>query len=200
MIKIILAFAAGAAAGCIGTYFFTKKKCEQYIEEEAEELRQYYRTVDERRKEKEEKKEDVLYNSIVDGLKEYTSEETVNEFEQKMAESEHPEDDEALLSDEEYAERRIAELNADINKEPIIIGQDDYESSPTYDKEELLYYVEDDILTDEYGTLVDDRHRLLGEAFIKSGFCENSDDIIYIRNGNVSSDYEITKVYGSFFS
>ena len=196
MIRLILAFAAGVAAGCVGTYFYTKKKCEDYIEAEAEELRQYYRKV----AEKKEKKGDILYKSIVEGVKEYTSEDNTKEFEKKMAEAEHPEEDEGLLSDKEYAERRISELNEDTNDAPKIITQDDYESYHTYDKEELLYYVEDDILTDEYGTLVDDRHRLLGEAFIKSGFCENSDKTIYIRNGNVSSDYEITKVYGSFFS
>ena len=199
MIRILLGFAAGLVSGGVGMYFYMKNKYDDYADQECEEVRQYYRKkyglVKPEKGEAEENK-DELYDGIVDAIKEYAGREDTESFEKIMAESEHPEDD--LISDEELNERRVADINENNNSEPVLITSDDYEAYPYYDKEELTYYTEDDILANENDEIVDDVYSLVGDCLTRTSFIDNSEMVLYVRNGNVSTDFEINKIFGSY--
>ena len=197
MIRLLLSFAAGLVAGGAGMYLYMKNKYDDYADQECEEVRQYYRKKYGLVKEDKADK-DELYDGIVDAIKEYAGKENIENFESIMAESEHPEDD--LISDEELKERRVADINDFNNSEPVTITIDDYESYPYYDKEELTYYTEDNIVVNDSDEIVDDVYSLIGDCLTRSGFIDNDEKILHVRNGKVSTDFEITKVFGSYYS
>lgn len=124
--------------------------------------------------------------------------------EDELAEMEHPEDDEPY-SDEQDEEETLAfedhQLNGAKNqaivddKEPYVIDVSDYElTCGQYDKLELTYHCYDDELEDN-GESVDNRWLLIGNAISDSGFDDNDDDILYVRNDKLQSDFKIVKEY-----
>lgn len=121
-------------------------------------------------------------------------------YEEFMAENEHPEDDEPDPN-EDYELKKAVELLNDTKKKPVIINSDEFDQYPYHDKVSLLWYTEDKILATENNEELDDPIAYLGEVFEKSGFTreDNEDDVIYIRNFSRGTDYEIGKVYGSMY-
>jgi hypothetical protein len=66
-----------------------------------------------------------------------------------------------------------------------------------YEKQSLCYYISDDVLVEEMGAHQDEVNRFscIGDILSTSGFDENDEEIIYVRNDVLMCDYEITKVY-----
>lgn len=123
------------------------------------------------------------------------------------SEAEHPEDDEPY-SDEEDAEQQEDYENFKLNDDhkkalkehraPYIIDAETFElTNDHYDKVSLCYYICDDILTDDSGITPEEvsRTELLGNLLAVSGFEDNEDDILYVRNDVRTTDYEITKIF-----
>ena len=201
MIKILLAFTVGVFAGGVGTYLVMRKKCEEEIEYESEELRQYYKRKygseeteepDDQNdfKEVSDEPSDRVGDAIVDAIREYASSEDADEFETRMAESEYPEDDEEMM---------LAEgINSDKNG-TCIISDDEFESYPYNDKIELVYYTDDNILSEEDGEVVTDREMLIGDFIDTTNFFKNDEEYLHVRNGKISTDFEIKKVFGSYY-
>lgn len=128
-------------------------------------------------------------------------------IEQDLAESESPEDDEPY-SDEEDAEQQMEYETYQINEEhkkavedhvpPHVIDASDFELTCThYDKVSLVYYMSDDVLVDDSGITPEEvnRFELVDTCLRDSGFDDNDDDVLYVRNDYLQTDYEITKVF-----
>lgn len=124
--------------------------------------------------------------------------------EDELAEMERPEDDEPYSDEEDEAETLAYEdhtLNGAKNqaiaddKDPYIIDASDFElTCAQYEKLELTYHCYDDELEDN-GEPVDNRWLLIGNAIADSGFDDNDDDILYVRNDKLQSDFKIVKEY-----
>ena len=146
-------------------------------------------------------------------LKDYTKyfkKEAIDEdskSEDELAEAERPPEDEPY-TDEEDRQQTMDAIDYQLNganreaiasdKPPYVIDKSDFElTCDHYDKISLLYYISDDILCDDENTEIG-RMVLLGTCLETSGFTDNDDEILYVRNDKLSSDYEITKVYTNY--
>lgn len=84
---------------------------------------------------------------------------------------------------------------------PYLISHEEFYNTETeWDKMSITYYEEDDVLTDEGDRPVDDIEYLIGEKHldffgIRSGGDKNQ---VFVRNPNISSDYEVTRHAGSY--
>ena len=124
--------------------------------------------------------------------------------ENAAAESEGPKDDEPLTDEEDRDQQLDFEdyqLNGEHRKAlaedraPYVIDKSDYElTCANYEKIALLYYISDDILCDDSGDEIS-RGDVIGRTILDSGFGENDDDVLYVRNDKLMCDYEVTKVY-----
>lgn len=84
---------------------------------------------------------------------------------------------------------------------PYIITFDEYndDHAHDYDKITLTYYVEDDVLADDSDVPLDDPDSTVGEEF-DSCFGQWSKDpnVVYVRNEDISTDFEIIRKDGSY--
>lgn len=128
-------------------------------------------------------------------------------IENELAEAEGPKDDEEMTEEEDIeatADYEMYQINKDHqealkeNRPPFIIEADDYELTCShYAKITLHYYVSDDLLVTDEDEIVQITDQL-GNCLEDSGFLDNSDDVLYIRNDIMMADYEIVKVYTPF--
>lgn len=88
--------------------------------------------------------------------------------------------------------------------EPFEITIDEYLTRKGFSKNVFGWYTEDDVLANEGDRgpedpeLIDDEKNLLGNVLDTSGFKKNDVPVIYIRNPQLSADYEVTKYFGSY--
>ena len=133
-------------------------------------------------------------------------------FDEHFAEREHPEDD---ISDEEFEEMeeindyeenlaRIDEMAAakENSVAPYFIeGSEFHNSKQWYDKISLNYYEGDDTLTDDRDDeiLRNEWIDICGEDFRDwFGRDEDDPDIVFVRNDQRGTDYEICRVLGRY--
>lgn len=62
----------------------------------------------------------------------------------------------------------------------------------SYEEEELLYFMQDDVLTDEDGTFVDG-HELLGDKLYRFGWFKNGEEAVWVRNNKLHRDFHVVK-------
>lgn len=128
--------------------------------------------------------------------------------EEEMAEREHPEDDEPYTEEEdrnqtiEYVDHQLNGASRDAiaeDRPPYEIEPSDYElTCANYEKQSLIWYHFDQVLSDEDENEVSDYHRLIGNILEETGFTDNDDDCLYVRNDKIMVDFEITKIYEAF--
>ena len=140
-------------------------------------------------------------------LREISRDPSEDMIEQELAEAEGPEDDEPMTDEEDQAEQDnydTYKLNEDHkkaiaeNKPPYVIELSDFELTCVhFPKITLHYYIQDDlVITDDDEVInVPD---VLGDCLESSGFTENEDDILYVRNEKLGVDYEIEKLWSQF--
>lgn len=229
LIKNILIFVAGGAAGGLGTYFAVKKKFEAKADKEIEEMRNYY---DNRGKTYEElqalgrikedvqqkiEKEEAKQTEAPASYKAVPKEETLirgrnvkpvtidyTQFYKDdafdPADGEHPADD-------IYDEGEILTREHEAAGEPYVIERADFGSEPHYVTQTLTYYTVDDLLAlgedqneDEIQDF-DEIESMLGNTLAESGFMDDDSSMrIFVRNDKRCTDYEIVKVFGSFYA
>lgn len=124
------------------------------------------------------------------------------DFDEHMAERESPEEDiseyeEALEFDKQMHEEALAEGSSDFPR--TISNSEMLNQKQWYSKVTLTYYAGDDVLADDQDEPIEDPKDIIGEHF-KEFFGMNDDepDIIYVRNDNQESDYEVAKVETSY--
>ena len=126
-------------------------------------------------------------------------------------EDEYPEDfpeddpDEEFdpLMDEEYEEPRIeaSEDYAELleGEDPFVIPEgmfrDAMMKGGTY---ALLYFEDDDVLTDEDDKPIEEAEYLIGDALDHFGDKSNNKDIVYVYNPSNQTGYEIQRIHDSF--
>ena len=110
-----------------------------------------------------------------------------------------------LVTDENRSDIWCEETTAEMNsgKKPRLITSESYDDEyPHFDKIELEYYTVDDVLVDiSAEEEIADPERIVGDCLDKYGFRTNDDErVIFVRNFNHGADYEISKVFGRFYS
>lgn len=136
---------------------------------------------------KEPSKKDIIQNAL-------------NEYEEEL------EDSTDIFYDEEEEEEKNyypsdytpTEQPAPI---PFAISPNEFANGRLYyEKMDLAYYEDDDILIDEYSeNIIDDLMNTVGAGF-KSKFDEYETGVAYIRNEKIGTDYCIVKHKGSYFN
>ena len=219
-----LIFAAGAISGGFGTYLAVKKKFEAKADKEIEEIRNYYdnrgKTYEELQamgrieSETEETKpieaapEEYSTTpheeALIRGKKmthvpiDYTQFGKGDSFD--PASGEHPVDD-------AYDEGGVLTQEHESAGAPYVIERADYGSEPHYSMQTLVYYTVDDILAlgedqnEEEIQDFDEVESMLGNVLFESGFIDDDASTrMFVRNDKRCTDYEIVKVFGSFYS
>lgn len=128
--------------------------------------------------------------------------------EEELAEMEYPQDDEPYTDEEDrnqtldYIDHQLNGASRDAiaeNRAPYEIGPSDYElTCANYEKQSLIYYHFDQVLADDDENEVSDYRHLIGNILEESGFTDNDDDCLYVRNDKIMVDFEITKLYEAF--
>lgn len=84
---------------------------------------------------------------------------------------------------------------------PYLISHEEFHNTETeWDKMSIMYYEDDDVLTDEKDKPVDDIEYLIGEKHldffgIRSGGDKNQ---VFVRSPQISTDFEVTRNAGSY--
>ena len=124
------------------------------------------------------------------------------DFDAHMAEREAPEEDiseydKALEFDDQMHEEAVALGYSDFPR--MISASEMLNQKQWYSKVTLTYYAGDDVLADDQDEPIEDPEDIIGEHF-KEFFGTNEDepDVIYVRNDDRESDYEVAKVETSY--
>lgn len=190
--KIILSFFGGAAVGSLICFALLKEKYEDIANEEIDSMNDYYEgelknvreIIDEMKNDEEEEKK-----TYVDYVKKYSPDEIVKD---KYYDTPYPDNiDEDYHEDEEPKEDPIEnDLYYDT---PFVISREDFDDTYEYfDKISLTYYEQDDVLADSQEEVIPDIDTVIGyEALSRFGDMSDDDNIVYVRNGRLASDYEV---------
>ena len=83
-------------------------------------------------------------------------------------------------------------------EDPYGISDEDYvHSRRNYNKETLIYYAEDGVFTDECVTFIDNASLLVGEKW-RMEIGKYEENVAYIRNDKIATDYEVIVEDSSF--
>ncbi len=87
------------------------------------------------------------------------------------------------------------------NPEPYAISRREFANGKLYfDKTDLEYYEEDNVLVDPYtDEIMDDLKNSVGDGFTIE-FDKEDPDMAYIRNDNTGSDYSIRRIHAKYYS
>ena len=215
----VAAFATGAG----GSYLVTKRLLEtKYAElsrQEIEQAKAYY--------ENQSKKSEYSPQALIEELhnKENTEEELKqyskliqhyqNTGETAISIEDIPDYDdlEALERYEEKEKEAIRTSNIFAQKEendmaieerdssrPYIVSQEEnFENVDEYDQITLTYFAGDDTLVDDRDDVVRDSDRIVGDVNLtKFGVGANSSNVLYIRNENLDTDFEVLRDDGKY--
>ena len=207
----ILIFFGGVAAGSVATYLYMKDKTEERIYEEVEDVRRTYAKLAtesaaeekedddndnnisprERAVQNAQRKADMITSSNIIERQSY------NLFSKPYkAENEEDSDDE-----EEDSYENLVNVQAPsdgLAEAPYTISQFEFiNGEPYYDKTTLNYY-DDDILEEELTEgIIEDINAVVGrESLTKFG--EYEDDVVFVRNEKLCTDYEIIHQHRNF--
>lgn len=126
-------------------------------------------------------------------------------YDQLAAELEHPsEDDESDWDAEDAYYRSVERRKADSAEElsqransddsgPVIISFQECGLNPEYDKEDLFFYKEDGVVTNDNEEICAAPEEMIGTCIQDSGFDRNDQEILYVRNDRRLTYYAIEK-------
>ena len=128
-----------------------------------------------------------------------------DEVDEEIAEREELIEDGGLVTEENASDIWCEETTKEMNsgKKPKLITSESFDDGyPHFDKVELEYYTVDDVLVDiSAEEEIADPERIVGDCLDKYGFRTNDEErVIFVRNFNHGTDYEISKVFGRFYS
>lgn len=104
------------------------------------------------------------------------------------------------LTVDEKAELEHPEDESDTKDIEIITEDEFHETALHHGKEYLIYYDEDDVLTDDDGYPIPDIEDSVGDSCSRFGEKCDSPNMVYVRNHKEGVDYEITRVRESYSS
>ena len=179
VLKGAVIFLSGVGVGGVASYLYFKKKYDDR-EEDLRELKEHYnkKILDDAEIEKMdriiESNQYVSYDKMTTEVPKETIKETAEES--KMA-------------------NRPRENNP---KEAFIIDENEYSEKELYfDKVELDYFVEDEALLDEGDELID-INTSIGFDILDDFIKDENEDVIYVRNPVLNTDYMVNKRFGKY--
>lgn len=194
-------FVLGAVGGGVATSIILKNKYELIIKEEIDSIRATYKRAI----------ASDNYEKIVDDQEAAASDRgkrstVINRDKYKrIAEKYGPgpivenidQDDEEEQEQYRKGERESSQTH--YNGAYIIDTEQFSEEMPNFDKLTISFYVEDDVLVDENDEIIDDVVGIVGEQALTSfGMGSDDPDVVYVRNENLSIDYEVICIHASY--
>ena len=171
ILKGAVIFLTGVGVGGAASYLYFKKKYDDR-EEELKELKEHYN-------------KKLLDDAEVKVAENIIKKEGYVSYE-KMA----PERTEEVVV--------IDEPERDYPKEAFVIDEIEYSEKELYfDKVELDYFVEDEALLDEADELMD-VNTSIGYDILDDFRNDESEDVIYVRNPVLNTDYMVNKRFGKY--
>lgn len=217
VLKEAIIFVGGAAIGSGVTWFAVKRHYENLADKEIEEARKHYqeKVAEAYGKERvkkiltEQPEEKIQSVSMVDYAKKIQSDEGIdytkfyaNKKRVDPAEMEYPvEGDSEEEEHRNYIDgKRMSEESAENFGIELITPESFAVDYPQHDKETLFYWMDDETLSDENEQIIDNWKVVVGDCISQSGlpYTDTTIGVIYIRNFDLGTDYEIQKVAGSY--
>lgn len=218
--KNLIIYSIGALCGSISTFIFIKKKYETIANDEIDQMQEYYETKAPTYEQLVEQGRIIVEeDGEPEAPKEYRHAPKEMDYDVKRKgaqrknkidytsfykESDNDEPNEAHYEDlTSRGESLTRERN--MSKGPKLIKAEDFGSEPNLDTVTLCYYTEDNVLTveeDQNEEILEDLDEIgdmIGDALTKFGFVDNDEEVIYIRNQKRGCDYEVVKMFSSFY-
>lgn len=207
---LIAGIVTGTAAGVFGTRTYFKKKYEKISDEEINDMEAYYRKkyASDLQYLSLEEEEDIQKEASSINTRETgpLSAEERAEIREKLQRNYEETTNYAAIYKNKKEENKVSEAevateNHHKNKhqEPRIISEDDLGDVPAYfENETLFYYSGNDVLTDEDDVVISDPEELIGDALDKYHFRESNEKIIFVKNSELDTVYEIQKIDEDF--
>lgn len=211
----LIGFIIGAAAGSGITYILTKRSCNKRTDEELAKLDAYYKDkvskrpleavqpaqnaprTDEKPSEEALKLEDkktiemTAIQNVKGPITDYAAK-------YKMTRKEEP--NPLPEGNKPYLDTDVEAEMANEIKGMVIISGEEYDQDNSYSKDEVTYYVQEEIFTDQYG------HELgylspddFGRANLEHFGVTGEEGVLYCRDDDNMADYKINLEEGSFY-
>lgn len=224
MIKNLVFFAVGAAAGFGVSYFIFKKQADEKAQADVEEIKkEYARRAAEKETESDGEEEeepedrtfhipekpDILevrnkkvtsYNTYSEKAERASRERKNRKYDNKSAwEDEYEEDDFDEDDEDDEVDQSYDHPQEGNAEEPYSISPEQFaRENLHFDKETLFYYGSDGVLaTEDDEQVTSEISNTVGRDFLKN--FDGSDETAYIRNEKTATDYEVIMLKGSFY-
>ena len=186
-VKYLIVFAAGVGTGAIASRVYFKKKYEAIADEEIDSVKAAY-----------------SYKKAADANPQTEqTDDILEEIERKKIEYRDMLDREGYISEEKVELVRDDHPREEVGGVYEITEEDYSETELSYEKLTLQYFVDDDILfnpeeaNNENGGIVVEQ--TIGDEGINRVRTSDDTFALYFRNDTYCTDYEVTKVSGSFY-
>lgn len=198
-LKGVLIFVLGAAAGSLATWKLIEKKYKDIAQEEIDSVKDTFSKM--KKNEYPDKLEDYPDFEEFDGSDDsYDSDDEEPKSEQKIDRNNKPDIVEyaKILSETgytNYAERQDKKEKKGVepveDERPYVISPDEFGEKDGYENVTLTYYA-DGVLTDYFDNVISNIDEVVGFDSLDR-FGEYEDDVVFVRNEKMETDYEILR-------
>lgn len=201
-----LCLATAAVSGMIG-YFLGVKTGEKKAEILKEKLDEYYDVSDEYRRTEKKEDEEAEDSGLVqneemgfrNGEKRERKKVEKTDYAGIYQVKNKPEEGASKMVEQTLEQQANEEHERDFDKEPEEIGTDALGEIPKWvDRQTFFYFAYDGIITNEDHEEVDDPEILFGTVIEDSGFNDNAEEMIFIRNYQTDCLYTLQKQFAAF--
>lgn len=212
-----LSFVAGALAGGVGVYYYTKKQYDEKMNNETKELKEYY-----------DRKYQLaldnfqgrvaLYGQAEALIKEHEdkkkakAKEAASKTSEKATEPTNRDkeayenvvktDYNAVSTPPKKATTTKKKKKTETSKEPYIITFEEYEADRKHDKRIITYLDREDMIVDEEYEPAEDGLEWVGRDNLENLELSNDEDVVYVRNDAMGTDFQVvinvTSTYEDF--
>ena len=197
-LKGVLIFVLGAAAGSLATWKLIEKKYKDIAQEEIDSVKDTFSKM--KKNEYPDKLEDYPDFEEFDDSDESDDVEEEPKSEQKIDRNNKPDIVEyaKILSETgytNYAERQDKKEKKGVepveDERPYVISPDEFGEKDGYENVTLTYYA-DGVLTDYFDNVISNVDEVVGFDSLDH-FGEYEDDVVFVRNEKMETDYEILR-------
>lgn len=198
-LKGVLIFVLGAAAGSLATWKLIEKKYKDIAQEEIDSVKDTFSKM--KKNEYPDKLEDYPdFEEFDDSDDSYDSDDEDPKSEQKIDRNNKPDIVEyaKILSETgytNYAERQDKKEKKGVkpveDERPYVISPDEFGEKDGYENVTLTYYA-DGVLTDYFDNVISNVDEVVGFDSLDH-FGEYEDDVVFVRNEKMETDYEILR-------
>lgn len=198
-LKGVLIFVLGAAAGSLATWKLIEKKYKDIAQEEIDSVKDTFSKM--KKNEYPDKLEDYPdFEEFDDSYDSDDSDDEEPKSEQKIDRNNKPDIVEyaKILSETgytNYAERQDKKEKKGVepveDERPYVISPDEFGEKDGYENVTLTYYA-DGVLTDYFDNVISNVDEVVGFDSLDH-FGEYEDDVVFVRNEKMETDYEILR-------